>query len=59
MDDHVKNTTDDLIHLLLHKLPAIPALKPESSRQTLIHLAQVLQRDNSPTTLQAITYIIS
>ena len=35
--------------MLLHKLPAIPALKPESSRQALIHLAQVLQRDNLPT----------
>ena len=59
LDDHVKKTADDLIHLLLHKSPAIPALKPESSRQTLIHLAQVLQRDNSPTTLQPITDIIS
>ena len=59
LDDYVKKTADDLIHLLLHKSPAIPALQPESSRQALIHLAQVLQRDNSPTTLQAITYIIS
>ena len=31
---------DDLIYLLRHNSPAIPALKPESSRQALIHLAQ-------------------
>ena len=49
MNDHVKKTADDLIHLLLHKSPAIPALKLESSCQALIHLAQVLQRDNLPT----------
>ena len=49
LDDHVKKTTDDSIHLLLHKLPAILALTPESSRQALIHLAQVLQRENLPT----------
>ena len=59
LDNHVKKTVDDLIHLLLHKSPDIPALKPESSRQDLIHLSQVLQRDNSPTTLQPITDIIS
>ena len=41
LDDHVKKTADDLIHLLLHKSPAILALQPESSRQALIHLAQV------------------
>ena len=41
-DDHIKKTADDLIHLLLHKLPAILALTPESSRQALIHSAQVL-----------------
>ena len=50
LDDHVKKTADDLIHLLLYKSPAIPVLQPESSRQALIHLARVLQRDNSPTT---------
>ena len=49
MDNHVKKTADDLINLLLHKSPAIPALKPESSRQALIQLTQVLERDNLPT----------
>ena len=49
LDDHFKKTADDFIHFLRHKSPAIPALNPESSRQALIHLAQVLQCDNLPT----------
>ena len=44
MDDHVNKTANDLIHLLLHQLPSIPALKVKSSRQAPIQLAQILQR---------------
>ena len=46
MDNHVKKNANDLIHLLLHKSPAIPALQPKYSRQVLIRLSQVLKRDN-------------
>ena len=48
LTDHVKKTANDLLHLLLQKAPAIPALEPESSRQALIQLAQLLGRDTSP-----------
>ena len=48
IDDHVKKTANDLLHLLLHKSPPIPALQPESSRQAIIKLAQILGRDTTP-----------
>lgn len=32
MDNHVKKTVNNLIHLLLHKSPAISALQPKHSR---------------------------
>ena len=49
LDDHIKTTANDLIHLLLHKSPVIPALQLKSSCQALIQLAQILQRDSLPT----------
>ena len=48
VDDHVNKTANDLIHLLLHQLPSIPALKVKSSRQAPIQLAQILQRSKIP-----------
>lgn len=44
---HLKKSGNDLIHLLLKKLPYFLALEPESSRWALIKLAQILQRDTS------------
>ena len=54
MDDHVNKTANDLIHLLLHQLPSIPALKVKSSRQAPIQLAQILQHDNLPNIISKI-----
>ena len=54
MDNHVKKTANDLIHLLLHQSPFIPALQVESSRQVLIQLAQILQHDNLPNIISKI-----
>ena len=54
MDNHVKKTVNDLIHLLLHQSPFIPALQVESSRQVLIQLAQILQHDNLPNIISKI-----
>ena len=36
IDDHICKTANSLVHLLLNKTPAIPALELESSRNALI-----------------------
>ena len=36
IDDHMRKTANSLVHLLLNKIPAIPALKLEPSRDALI-----------------------
>ena len=48
IDDHVKKTANDLIHLLLHKSPSITAIQPESSRHAIITLAQILGCNTTP-----------
>ena len=48
IDDHIRKTANDLVHLLLNKSPAIPALQLQSSRQALIQIAQTLNRDTTP-----------
>ena len=45
----MKKTINDLVHLLLHKSPAVPGLQPESARSALIKLAQLLNNDTTPT----------
>ena len=46
--DHIKRTANDLVYLLLHKSPVIPVLQPESSRQAIIKLVQILYIDTLP-----------
>ena len=48
IDDHLKKTVNDLVHLLLNKSPAVPVLQPESARAALIKIAELLNRDSSP-----------
>ena len=48
LSDHIRQTDNALIHLLLHKSQRIPTLELESSRQDIIKLAEILHRDTQP-----------
>ena len=45
----MRKTANDVIHLLLNKTPSIPALQPESSKDALLQLSTLLNRDTTPT----------
>ena len=48
IDDHLRKTANDLVHLLLKKTPTIPALDIPSARDALIQIAKLLNRDTTP-----------
>ena len=48
IDDHIRNPTNDIIHLLLRRTPAVTALACNTTRHALIKLAQILNRDKTP-----------
>ena len=39
IDNHLCKTINDIVHLLLNKTPAIPALQPESAKEALLKIA--------------------
>ena len=45
IDDHLRKTTNYIVNLLLIKTPAIPALQPESAKEALLKIAQLLNRE--------------
>lgn len=57
IDDRIQKTVNDLVHLLLNKPPAIPALQLESSRVDLLQIAKLLNRDKTPPNIPAIPVI--
>ena len=47
IDLHIRRTLHDLVQLLTSKSPAIPALTTESSKQAIIKISQLLNRDTT------------
>ena len=48
IDDHLRRSANDIVQLLLHKTKVAPALIPNSTREALLKLASILNRDSTP-----------
>ena len=48
IEDHLRRTADDLLHVLQGKKHVIPTLQPSSVQGALIKIAQLLHRDETP-----------
>ena len=47
IDDHLKRSMDDIVHLLLNKSPTLPGLERDSTRKALLEIAAALGRDTT------------
>ena len=48
IEDHLRKTTEDLVHILANKPSLIPALQPESAKGALLQIAELLHTDTTP-----------
>lgn len=49
LQDHLRRTADDLVHLLHSKPSLLPHHKHSSTRGALLNIAKILQRNSTPT----------
>ena len=48
IEDHLRRTVDDILHLLQGKKNVIPTTPQSSVQEALIKIAQLLHRDETP-----------